>query len=212
MQITKLGHSCLLVETSEAGVGRTALFDPGVFSKVTLSSIKSLDDIFITHMHTDHMDVAVVQKLVKKFPKVRVLAPPEAVEKLQQSGVVQATSEPPGGVQLFLSPHEDLSPFGTPPQEHGIHYLGKLSHPGDSHHFTETMPVLALPVTAPWGSMLRAAAVGQALKPRYIVPIHDWHWRTEAREQAYETLEQFFGTQGITFVKPVDGQPFTLDI
>ena len=41
MKITKLGHSCLLVELP----GRTALFDPGVYRTGDINTIPQLDDI-----------------------------------------------------------------------------------------------------------------------------------------------------------------------
>lgn len=211
MKITKLVHSCLLVEMPEP-VNRTALFDPGSMSSVDVDSLQYLDDIFITHAHGDHYDPELIERLVAKFPKVRVTAPPEVVEQLKSQGVVQASSQPPEGVRFFDSPHEDVEPLFPVPQEIGIHYLDRLSHPGDSHHFSETMPVLALPVQAPWGSMLNAVRLAFELGPKYVVPIHDWHWSDEAREGAYANMERVFGERGITFIKAKNGEPFVLDV
>lgn len=212
MKITKLVQSCLLVEMP-APVSRTALFDPGSMSTVEVDSFKYLDDIFITHNHHDHMDVELIKRLVAKFPEVRITATPEAVEQLQQQGI-NASSEPPAGVRFFESPHEPIRPFyaADPPQEIGIHYLEKLSHPGDSHSFHETMPVLALPVTAPWGAATNAVRLALELKPQYIVPIHDWHWRDEARDSSYANMEKLFAEHGITFIKAVNGEPFVLEV
>ncbi|HEU5187879.1 MAG TPA: hypothetical protein VFT87_05265, partial [Candidatus Saccharimonadales bacterium] len=75
---------------------------------------------------------------------------------------------------------------------------------------TETRDILALPVTAPWGAMIPAATLGATLKPKTIIPIHDWHWNSAARSAAYDTLEAFFAKQNITFIKPTDGIAFTL--
>ena len=93
-----------------------------------------------------------------------------------------------------------------------MHYLGKLSHPGDSHHFAETKAVLALPVTAPWGTMVNAAKLAAELKPQYVIPIHDWMWKDEWRLKMYGGLAQFFEGQGIKFLQPVDAEPFVLDV
>jgi len=209
MKITKFVHSCLLVEMPD----RTALFDPGSFSTVDVDRLEYLDDIFITHSHGDHMDIGLIQKLVAKFPEVRITTTPEIVEILAGQGIM-ASNQAPEGVSFFDSPHEVIRPFfdADPPQEIGVHYLGKLSHPGDSHSFTETMPVLALPVQAPWGSPNAAVKLGLELKPQYIIPIHDWHWSDAARESSYASMEKIFGDQGITFVKTVNGEPFMLDV
>lgn len=212
MKITKFEHSCLLVEMP-GPVNRTALFDPGVMSEpfVDIDSLEYLDDIFITHSHSDHMSIPLIKKLLEKFPNVRITGPREVVAKLKQEGVL-ATSEEFDGVEFFDSKHANVLPLFEPPEEIGYHYLDKLSHPGDSHSFTETKSILALPVTAPWGSMLNAVKLGIELHPEYIVPIHDWHWRPEAKEQAYERMKDVFGKEGITFVPLENGKAVVLDV
>lgn len=209
MKITKLVHSCLLVETPD----RVALFDPGTMSTVEVDNLERLDDIFITHAHGDHMDVELIKRLVAAFPDARITAPPEAVERLKAEGV-QASTEAPEGTRLFTSPHELIRPYipADPPQEIGIHYLDRLSHPGDSHSFKETMPILALPVQGPWGSVVGATRLGIELQPKYIIPVHDWHWNDTARQGAYDQLEKDFAEHGITFIKAVNGEPFEIDV
>ena len=212
MKITKFVHSCLLVEMP-APINRTALFDPGSFSTVDVDSLEFLDDIMITHGHGDHYDLDLIKRLVAKFPNVHITAPQEVVEALNEESI-PATSAASEGIELFESPHEVIAPLipADPPQEIGVHYLGKLSHPGDSHSFHETKAVLALPVQAPWGSPNNAVKLGLQLKPKYIIPIHDWHWSDAAREDTYNRMEQAFSKEGITFIKPVNGEPFVLDI
>ena len=214
MKITKFVHSCLLVEMPEP-VNRTALFDPGVMSETALDvdRLEYLDDIFITHSHSDHLSIPLIKKLVAKFPKVRITAPTDVVEQLQQQGVV-ASSNAPDGVVFFDSPHEVIKPYfdSEPPQEIGVHYLDKFSDPGDSHSFHETKVILALPVQAPWGSVVDATRLAIELKPKYIIPIHDWHWSDAARQSAYDNLEELFAEKGITFFKMQTGEPVVIDI
>jgi L-ascorbate metabolism protein UlaG (beta-lactamase superfamily) len=210
MKITKLVHSCLLVEMP-APVNRTALFDPGSMSTVNVDSLEFLDDIIITHGHGDHFDLDLIKKLVAKFPQVRITAPDEVVEQLNGESIA-ATSAASEGIVFFDSPHEDVMPMFPAPQEIGVHYLDKLSHPGDSHSFKETKAILALPVQAPWGSSVKAMNLALQLKPQYVIPIHDWHWRDEARMQLYDRFEQVLGKADITFIKAVNGEPFVLDV
>src|SRR4051812_424913 len=107
MKITKLEHSCLLVEMPEP-VNRTVLFDPGIMSEpyVDVDALVYLDDIFITHGHPDHLSIPLMKKLVAKFPKARITGPAEVVAKLKDEGI-QASSEAPEGVVFFNSPHEN---------------------------------------------------------------------------------------------------------
>jgi L-ascorbate metabolism protein UlaG (beta-lactamase superfamily) len=208
MKITKLVHSCLLVETAD----RTALFDPGTMSTVDVAALSNLDDIIITHKHGDHFDLDLVKQLSTRFPDVRITAPDEVVAQLNEESV-PATSATSDGITFFDSPHEAVRPIidSDPPQEIGVHYLDMLSHPGDSHSFHETKAILALPIQAPWGSTVAAIRLALDLKPKYIVPIHDWHWRDEVRESMYSRMEQLFAEHGITFMHAVNGEPFTID-
>ena len=212
MKITKLIHSCLLVEMPDP-VNRTALFDPGIMSEaaVQVDTLQYLDDIIITHNHADHMSVPLIKKLKDKFPEVRITATAEAARDLLEEGIEALTEETPG-IVFFKSPHEDVSPLAEQPEQNGINYLNLLTHPGDSHSFGSTLPVLALPVTAPWGSTIRAVNLAISLGPKYIIPIHDWHWSEEARKQTYDRLSKFFKNNGIEFLQPETGVPIVLDV
>lgn len=212
MKITKFTHSCLLVEMP-APVNRTVLFDPGSFSTYNIDDLEFLDDIIITHIHGDHYDLDNVKALVTKFPDVRITATPEIVANLESNGI-KASSEASDGIEFFDAPHEVIRPFfpHDPPQEIGVHYLDLLSDPGDSHSFTETKAILALPVQAPWGSPNNAVKLGLELKPKYILPVHDWHWSDAARQASYDNMEKIFAEQGITFLKLKNNEPVVLEV
>ncbi|MBC7707972.1 MBL fold metallo-hydrolase [Polaromonas sp.] len=212
MKITKFEHSCLLVEMP-GPLNRTALFDPGMMSEAALNvdDLEFLDDIIITHGHGDHLSIKLMQQLVAKFPTVRITAPPEVVDQLEKEDIT-AVSEPSDGIIFFDSPHESVAPLYPQPEEIGVHYIDLLTHPGDSHSFTETKAVLALPVTGPWGSTIKAVNLALELKPAYILPIHDWHLRDEARLQMYDQLEPLFAHNDITFVPLRTGEPVVLDV
>jgi hypothetical protein len=205
MKITKFTHSCLLVEMPE----RTALFDPGVFSEaaIDVDSLKWLDDIIITHEHPDHCSMKLLKLLVEKFPKVRVKTPSTLVPKLEG---ISTITDPIEGIEIFDAKHEGNGPFIKPPENIGVHYLGKLTDPGDCHNFMETKEILALPITAPWGSTDRAVQLALQLKPKHILPLHDWHWRDEVRIEMYYRLEGLFKEYDIEFHKLEDGKPINI--
>jgi L-ascorbate metabolism protein UlaG (beta-lactamase superfamily) len=212
LKITKFVHSCLLVEMPEP-TNRTALFNPGMMSAEALDvdKLEHLDDIIITHSHGDHFSPELVAKLVQKFPKVRITSTPEVVAALAEKGI-QATDQSSDGIELFESAHENVTPLYPQPQHTGVHYLGLLTDPGDNHHFGETKTVLAMPMTAPWGSMIAAVNLSLKLKPKYIIPIHDWHWKDVALAGTYHDIENILAAQNITFIQPKTGVPFLLDV
>jgi len=209
MKITKYVHACLLVETSD----RVALFDPGTMSTphLDIDTITHLDDIFITHIHQDHFDVDYIKKLVAKFPAVRITSTPEVVAALVEQNI-EASDQAAQGVAFFDSPHEKVQPIFPQPEEIGIHYLDTLTDPGDSHSFTETKAILALPITAPWGAAIKAVNLALELRPKHVLPIHDWHWSDQAREQSYNQYADVMAKQGITFHKLKTGEPVEIEV
>ena len=192
---------------------RTTLFDPGVMSEAALNvnRLEFLDDIIITHSHSDHLSMKLMKALVAKFPAVKITAPADVVDMLEREDIT-AVNDPSDGIEFFTAPHETVEPMFPTPEQNGIHYLDLLSNPGDSHSFNESKSVLALPITAPWGSTVAAVNLALTLKPQYILPIHDWHWRVEAREHMYANLEQLFAKHDITFVPLKTGEPVIIDV
>lgn len=208
MKITKFGHSCLLVEVA-GPIRRSALFDPGIFSELPVDLLSRLDYVIITHEHPDHIDLQLLKNIVAKFPNVQIKVPDTLVAELLKAGI--PTGEV-GGVKVFKAPHEGHKPFLSPPDNLGIHYLDLLTNPGDSHSFTQSKAVLVLPITAPWGSTDAAVQLALKLKPKHILPVHDWHWKDQVRVQMYDRLEELFKGQGITFHKLKNGQPVVIDV
>jgi L-ascorbate metabolism protein UlaG (beta-lactamase superfamily) len=209
MKITKFMHACILVEHG----GHVALFDPGSFSEDALkaATLPVIEDIFISHEHGDHISQAAVKHIRALNPNVRITSTPATVKALADDHIM-ASDTPPGGAAFFPSPHEGHPPFMNPPSQVGIHYLGVYSHPGDSHSFNETKAVLALPVTAPWGSTMAAVDVALKVKPTFIVPVHDWFWHDQARKAMYDRLETLFKEYGMTFLKLETGVPVEIEV
>lgn len=198
MKVTKFIHSCLLVEDS----GKTFLFDPGNYTDqanvLDLNSISKLDYLLITHEHPDHMSTPLIRKVLGKFPGVSIITNTSAQSILRGENIKSGT-EAPGFIEIERIPHEKV--FGTEVPENVKFTIGNsLTHPGDSFHFSHTSKILALPVQAPWGSLTEAVELATKLKPEIILPIHDWHWRDEARIMLYKRLTDYFSNLGIRFI------------
>lgn len=200
-------HSCLLVETDD----RVGLFDPGSFSwqsgLVKVEALERVDRIIITHEHADHYDPDFLRAVLARFEQAHIVCNDSVRRKIEADGISGLfRGQETQCTKPFEAPHETLPVLSVePPANTGFHFQNLLSHPGDSHRFTETKKVLALPVTAPWGSTTDAVRLALELKPEYVIPIHDWHYRDEARAGMYDMLERAFAESSIKFLKPQDG-------
>lgn len=206
MRLTKLVHSCVLIEDD----GLAALLNPGIYSwqsgVVNLDKISKLDYVVVTHKHPDHLGEPFVQALVQKFPEAQWVAPPDAHEDLKKLGVQKVTEKNTGPIETEVVSHAKVEPFGPTPQNLIVHWNGKVTDPGDTHDFSATKDVLLLPVQAPWGTTIRAFEIGLELKPKYLIPIHDWMWNEQWRNIVYDGLERVFADGPTKFIRPVDGQ------
>ena len=210
MKITRLVHSCLLVETNDT----TVIFDPGQFSwdagYLNLDNLPKIDYVAITHEHYDHFYIHFVEQLLHKNEDCKVIANESVNSKLQDIDRRRLISEDTSLFSFFEAPHE-LLPLGEPPENRGLHFDNILTHPGDSHSFSDTKRVLAMPMTAPWGSMTSAVRLIKKLNPEFVIPIHDWHWKPEALKSMYSWLVESLAEDGITFFNIEDGQPINID-
>lgn len=197
MKISKHIHSCLLVEEG----GKRFLFDPGNYTAeengLDVSTIPSLDYLLITHEHQDHMHLPLIKEIIAKFPDIKIFSNNSVVDILGKEGIVVSSSDDEL-VSLREVPHEKIF-SGPAPQNCMITVASKLAHPGDSHHFQTSAPILALPLQAPWGHTTAAVELAVSLKPEVIIPIHDWHWSNKARDLMYKRLEEYFANLGIKF-------------
>lgn len=212
MKITKFVHSCVLVEANAEAV----LFDPGVYSwnsgLVNLDSFPSLTAIIVTHAHGDHCAEPFVKALVQKFPNARWFAPSDLASTLNEWGVREVSSNSMDNFQVAEVSHADVKPYAPQVRNLIANWDGLVTHPGDTHDFSATNPVLLLPIDAPWGTTIRAINLALELKPKYIVPIHDGMWNDGWKQGSYQNLEKLFADNGITFVKPEDGVSFEVSV
>jgi len=196
MKITKYVHSCLLIEKNSTSV----LVDPGSYTleedALPLEDLEGLDYVLITHEHEDHMSLPLLKRILERFPKAKVATNGVVADLLAKEGIF-ATIQFPEFVEMRESLHEHV--LALAPHNSLFHIFGEVTHPGDSLQFAESKEVLALPMQAPWGSMVQALekAVSLNPKPKLVIPIHDWHWNDRARRRAYETAGNYLREQGI---------------
>ena len=207
VEITKLVHACLLVETRDTRI----LIDPGSFSwqdeRFDPSMVEGVDRILITHEHADHVSFEFVRAALERSNDATVETTPALQHILAEQGIEAVTN----GTPHFAAPHERI-PLGPGPQNVGFHVEAVLSHPGDSHSFVETMPILAMPFVAPWGSLTNGADRTRLVRPKYVIPIHDWFLSDGGRTVMYRLAKMALDEDGIELVQIEDFQSVTLEV
>jgi L-ascorbate metabolism protein UlaG (beta-lactamase superfamily) len=205
--ITKLVHACLLVEVDD----RRILLDPGIFTtrdeRFELSMVEGVDRILITHEHADHVDAELVRAVVERSNEADVESTPSLCRILADEGIATVGE----GTPRFAAPHERI-PIGPGPQNTGFHVEGVLSHPGDSHSFAETMPILAMPFAAPWGSLVAGVDRTRLVKPRYVIPIHDWFLSEGGKDFMYGLATAGLSEDDIELIHINDFESTTLSV
>ena len=206
MKITKHIHSCLLVEDA----GKRILVDPGNYTfeegALDLWKIDGLDLILITHEHLDHAYPPLIKKVLERFPDVKILANLSTKNFLTKEGIGSFANNF-DGITLADAPHEFLL-GGRTAENSLLNIFGKLTHPGDSLKFNASLPILALPIQAPWGSMVASVEKAALVKPKFVIPIHDWHWKDSARKKMYDMAKNYLAEKGIEFRSLETGEEF----
>ncbi len=204
MKITKLGHSCVLVETPD----RVGLFDPGGWAERELiDRVKHVDRIIYTHEHGDHFDLDILKSLVAKFPAVHVICNHQIKKLIEDANIDVVIREESSCSVKFTSPHEALPiPNAKAPTENGYHFKDLFTHPGDSQHFLETKKVLAMPFIGPWGKTGDSIDKVLELNPEYVLAVHDWHYTPEAKEWLQGLLKFAFEGTDIKLLPNENGR------
>lgn len=176
MHITKLGHSCLLIQEGEARI----LIDPGVWSE-DVSGITNLDALFISHEHPDHTDSERVAVLLLNNPNLKIFTNPGVGQVLTAAnipwttfvhGEVQNVNDL--SIEAVGEKHAEIYPNFPIVHNTGFLIDDRFFYPGDSFVIPDKpVEILALPVCAPWLKMADALDYAKKINPKICFPVHD---------------------------------------
>ena len=175
MLLTKLGHSCVRLEKDDIRL----VIDPGVWAGPDV--LEKASAILITHEHPDHLDEATVLAALAADTGVQLWANETVAGRFAEFGgrvhaVRHGDAVTAAGfdVHVYGSDHAVIDSAIPVIRNTGFAVDGQVFHPGDS--FTvpeEPIPVLLVPVSAPWLKFSEVAGYIRAVGPDRGYWIHD---------------------------------------
>jgi L-ascorbate metabolism protein UlaG (beta-lactamase superfamily) len=176
MHITKIGHSCLVVETS----GHKILLDPGAYSEGQ-NLLSDVDIILITHEHQDHLYLPSLQAVMENNPGARIFSNPDVAVILQEKGFTCEVVGDKERIYVNKVALEGVGQVHAPihpvvPQVSNLGFIidDRFFYPGDALTFPDKrVEVLALPVAGPWLKISEAVEYALKVSPKACFPVHD---------------------------------------
>jgi len=211
MKITKLVHSCVVVEQDS----KKLIVDPGNYSwqsgVVKPELLIGIDSVVVTHIHPDHLDKEFVGAITQKSPDAKWYGPSEVVGQLESWGIKASSSSEDSTIKFVESAHADLSPwFPSQPEHTSFVLFGDLLIGGDCHTLSSShgARIFGAAVSGgPWGAVVGFSKMIEAMRdrPEVVIPLHDWHLNEEARSGFYAKLPSVLEPFGVEFVALENG-------
>jgi L-ascorbate metabolism protein UlaG (beta-lactamase superfamily) len=178
MNITKLGHCCLVLDIN----GVKVLTDPGSYTTAQ-NELTGIDIVLITHEHGDHFHAESVAAVIKNNPDAVVVCNSAVAALIKKDNLAPAVtivgdgeSTTIKGVLIEGIGHEHALIYGDMGkcENTGYRVAEKFYFPGDNFEQPhKAVEVLALPVAGPWMKISEAVDFAKAVKARVAFGVHD---------------------------------------
>jgi L-ascorbate metabolism protein UlaG (beta-lactamase superfamily) len=175
MLLTKLGHACVRLEKD----GARLVIDPGVWAGP--DALAGASAVLVTHEHSDHLDEGAVRAALTANPDLELWVNEtvagqfavfsDRVHAVRHGDTFSAASF---DVRVYGTDHAVVDRVIPVIRNTGFAVDGQVFHPGDS--FTvpaEPVPVLLVPVAAPWLKFSEVADYIRMVAPERGYWIHD---------------------------------------
>lgn len=209
MIIHKNIHSCIMLEDK----GKAILIDPGKYGyedfPLDLNKIKFLNYLLITHRHSDHMYIPFIKNILNKFPEVEIISNLEVTNILSEDSI-HASTEGNQFIKFNLLQHETSFDSNTP-QNTVFIIFDRFTHTGDNLQYANKTDIMTLPIDCGlWGNVSLAIKRLIKLKPKFVIPIHDFRIKDEIRKDVYKRMSEYFKSFNINFLPMLPGDNISI--
>jgi L-ascorbate metabolism protein UlaG (beta-lactamase superfamily) len=213
MQITKLGHCCLLIKEKNI----TILTDPGAYSEGQ-NKIIGIDLILITHEHFDHLHIDSLRIVLQNNPSAKIITNKGVGKLLNKENIAyelvehgESTDFKGIKIEGFGEKHADVYPSITPVDNTGYFIAERFFYPGDQlTNPNKPIDILALPVAGPWLKISEAVDYAKILKPKKVFPVHDAMIRPDRLGSAHFLPQMELTKDEIEFIVLDEGKEYEI--
>lgn len=213
MQITKLGHCCLVLDVD----GTKIVTDPGSFT-TEQNTLTGIDILLITHEHADHYHTESVAIIVKNNPDIEVVCNKAVAALIQKENIPCKVQVVGDGESVTLS-GITIEGFGTQHariyadmgnvENTGYMVADKFYFPGDNFEQPhKPVEVLALPVAGPWMKIAECIDFAKAVKAKKAFGVHDGMITPSFRPFVARMIEMFVPETEYTALADGESQNF----
>ncbi len=175
MQLTKLGHACVVLSDGD----RRLVVDPGAFTEE--SAWDGASAVLITHEHADHFDAGRARAALEADPALEIWTNASVARQLEGAGprvhVVgagDALTVAGFDVQVHGEWHAVIHPDVPRIPNVGFLVDGLVFHPGDALTAPDVeVPTLLLPLSAPWSKTGELVDYLREVRAGRAIAVHD---------------------------------------
>ena len=175
MDLTKHGHACVVIGTDEGRI----VIDPGGFTEP--GALDGATAALVTHEHADHFEPDRLRAALDADPALEIWTNRSVARLLDGPGdrvhvVGHGDTFTAAGLDVHVHGelHAEIHPEIPRIANVGFLVGGRLFHPGDALTVPdEPVPVLLLPVHAPWSKIAEVIDYVRAVDADQAYAVHD---------------------------------------